>query len=378
MQICIKFHHIGIKISLQTYISNFLRQKRDPYKLFMEGIDFVLSAIQNSEVNWSKVTQDSCKMTKLVGNSNKVYLVQTSLPMTPKNLVFRIFGSGETLDINTNSSIFHRLAENKIAPLIYLETSEYRLEEYLENTRTLGRLECLEPKVAHVISKELKIFHSQDLSDILNSRVPVCLTNVQKWRRLGLSKLSKISNSTRQNEVTQSLDCISSHFYDMYIDILPKGSPIVLSHMDTSFLNFLYNEEKEEIRIIDYDYSGYCYRGFDIAMLLQDIKYDYNYPCYPFYQYSPEAYPGDFILAEYVKAYGEGIDMFIECKQCMIAAHYLWAMWAFTLHEENGEGMDMLGYGLLRFGEFLKGYQEFKDMNNESMRRYAATYFSNP
>ena len=101
----------------------------------MEGVDFVLSVIQTSEVNWSKVTENDCKMTKLVGNSNKVYMVQTSLPLTPKRLIFRVFGSGETLDLQTNSSIFQRLAENKVAPKIYFETSLYRVEEYLEDTR---------------------------------------------------------------------------------------------------------------------------------------------------------------------------------------------------------------------------------------------------
>ena len=342
----------------------------------MEGVDFVLSVIQTSEVNWSKVTENDCKMTKLVGNSNKVYMVQTSLPLTPKRLIFRVFGSGETLDLQTNSSIFHRLAENKVAPKIYLETSLYRVEEYLEDTRNLQQLECLDPQMACRIGKKLKEFHSHDLSDILNSQVPVCITNVQKWRLLGQSVLSKLFHTERGHQVSSALECIGDRFYEMYMDILPKESPVVLAHMDTSFLNFLYKESTEEIYIIDYDYAGYCYRGFDIAMLLQDIKYDYNHPHYPFYQYSPEAYPGDHILAEYVKAYGEGVDMFVECKRCMVAAHYFWAIWAFTLHSENEMGMDMLGYGLLRFGEFLKGYQEFKDSNLESMRRHAAVYFN--
>ena len=342
----------------------------------MEVIDFILSVIQKSELNWNKVTQHECKISKLVGNSNKVYLVETNLPVTPKRLIFRVFGPGETLDLPTNSSIFQRLSQNEIAPQIYLETSEYRLEEYLEDTRTLQQLECLDPLMACRIGKKLKEFHSQDLSDILNSHVPVCITNVQKWRILGQSVLSKLIHTKRQQEVSSALECLNDRFYEMYMDVLPKESPILLSHMDTSFLNFLYKESTEEIYIIDYDYAGYCYRGFDIAMLLQDIKYDYNYPQYPFYRYSPEAYPGDYILAEYVKAYGEGVEMFVECKRCMVATHYFWAVWAFTLHSESERGMDMLGYGLLRFGEFIKGYEDFKNSNLESMRRLASVYFN--
>ena len=340
----------------------------------MEDIEFILSIIQKSAPSWSKVAEDTCKITKLIGNSNNVYLIEASHAIVPKRFIYRIFGSGETLDISTNSIIFHRLSENKLAPKIYDETNEYRLEEYLEDTRNIHRLECLEHGIATKIASALKVFHSQDLSDILDTTTPVCISNAQKWRGLGISNLSKIFNSDRQIEINHALEALAEEYYDNYIDILPKESPLVLTHMDTSFLNFLYREEKGEILIIDYDYAGYCYKSFDIAMLLQDIKYDYNYPQYPFYQYSPESYPGDEILVDYVKSYGGGLEMFIECKRCMIATHYFWAIWAFTLYKENSNGMDMLGYGLSRFREFLEGYKHFKDINLDILKQ-AENYF---
>ena len=356
-------------------IRYFLRQKRGSYKDFMESLDFILQIIQKAEASWDKVTEDSCKIVRLVGNSNRVFLIQTSLPVSPKRFIFRIFGSGETLDVSTSSSILHRLSQNNVSPKIFLETPEYRIEEFLEGTRNLQRLECLEPSIANKIAKKIKEIHDQDLSDILDARTPVCITNVQKWRKLGESVLSKIKDSGRQSEINQALEALGETFYENYLDLLPKESPLVLSHMDTSFLNFLYKEEKEEIFLIDYDYAGYSYRGFDIAILLQDIKYDYNYPEYPFYQYY-RSFPEDEVLSNYVKAYGEGADMFVECKRCMIAAHYFWAIWAFTLYDENSQGMDMLGYGLLRFREFLDGYNNFKDVNMETLKRQAETKLS--
>jgi hypothetical protein len=111
-------------------------------------------------------------------------------------------------------------------------------------------------------------------------------------------------------------------------------------------------------------------------MLLTDVKYDYNHPVYPFYQYQQEAYPGDQILASCVQAYGEGVEMFVECKRCMIASNYLWAMWAFSLYSEDSDGIDMLSYGLLRFSEFIEGYEDFKNKGLEGMRREALPYFA--
>ncbi|OMJ72347.1 hypothetical protein SteCoe_29240 [Stentor coeruleus] len=341
----------------------------------MEEINFVLPVVQKIEGSWNKVTEQNCILTRLVGNSSRVYSLSTSLPITPKRFIFRVFGSAETLDLNANSAIFRRLAENKVAPKIYVETHSYRIEEFLEGTRNLRREEFAHRPIAIKISEKLKEFHSLNLSDLLESSIPVCIRNALKWKKLAEARLDEITETNRFEELQRAKVALSPNFYDMYTDILPKESPIVLAHMDTSFLNILYREEKQEICLIDYDYTGYCYRGFDIAMLLQDIKYDYNYPVYPFYQYTPEVYPGDEVLAMYVKAYGEGVDMFIECKRCMIASHYLWAMWSFSLYDGDQKSMDMLGYGLLRFREFLEGYEEFKNQSIEGMRRQVANYF---
>ena len=84
--------------------------------------------------------------------------------------------------------------------------------------------------------------------------------------------------------------------------------------------------------------------------------------------------PGDQVLVNYVKSYGGGLEMFIECKRCMIATHYFWAIWAFTLYDESSSGMDMLGYGLLRYREFVEGYKQFKDINMDILKQ-AEQYF---
>ena len=113
----------------------------------MDELKNVLSIIQKSESSWNNVDEDSCKMVKLVGNSNKVYMVETSLAITPKRFIFRIFDDGETQDHYSVSRIFHRLAQNCIAPKIYTETEKYRLEEFLDGTRNLQHEEFLQPKI---------------------------------------------------------------------------------------------------------------------------------------------------------------------------------------------------------------------------------------
>lgn len=342
----------------------------------MEAVESILAVVKSSESSWAKVNSESCKVTRLVSNSSRVFLVETSLHIQPKRFIFRVFGSSDTLNLTVASQIVQKLCKYKLAPTVYVETSTYRLEEFLEGFRNLSRSEIVQPRIACKISKKLRELHSLDLSDILDRDSIVCSVNALKWRKLAQSRFEDLSLFSRVEETNQVHEYLSERYLMMFSEVLPKESPIVLAHMDTSFLNVLYQEVKDEVYILDFDYTGYCYRGFDIAMLLTDVKYDYNYPAYPFYEYQEHAYPGDEVLASCVKAYGEGVDMFVECKRCMIASNYLWAMWAFSLYFESSDGMDMLGYGLLRFQEFLDGYEVFKDGGIESIRREALQYFA--
>lgn len=134
--------------------------------------------------------------------------------------------------------------------------------------------------------------------------------------------MPKYINRSRSEEIKQAFEALDQKYLEMFENIQPKGSPEVFGHMDTSTLNFLYVESEDRVVIIDYDYSGYSYRGYDIALLLQDVKYDYNHPQYPFFTYEPGMEPSNEIVAQYVKAYDQGIEMFFEVKRCMIATHY--------------------------------------------------------
>lgn len=334
----------------------------------------ILSIVQNSEDTWRKITVDDFVVTRLTGNSSQVFLLENSIGVSPKYLIFRFFGSADTLDLSSSSLITAKLSKHGLAPKILVETSEYRLEEYLCGYRNLKNSEIRDIQIAEKISIKLKIFHSLDFSDILDPESIVCIKNAEKWRKIAKTNLPESMNS-RAEEVALAISALNKDYYKIFLDILPKTSPIVLSHMDTSYLNFLYQQEKKEVYLLDFDYTGYCYRAFDLAMLLTDIKYDYDSNEFPYFKVDTTSYNTDLLLASCVKAYGEGVEMFIECKQCMVAAHYLWAMWAFSLHNTSQDGLDMLTYGLCRFQEFISSYNQLISTSIETLRAESKSYF---
>lgn len=335
----------------------------------------ILGIVQAVELGWSKVTEENFAISRLTGNSSQVYLLEAGPNVSPKNFIFRFFGSAGTLDINTSSSITLELSKHNLAPKIFLETSAYRLEEYLQGYRSLSISEIREVKIAEKISAKLKFFHSLDFSSFVNPNSIICVENAKKWRKVAQNNFSCINDNERTQEIEQAILALSQEYWNVFEEILPNSSPVVVSHMDTSYLNILYQEEKEEVYLLDFDYTGYCYRGFDLAMLLTDIKYDYNINEYPYFKVDARTNNIDSLLAACVKAYGEGVEMFIECKQCMVASHYLWAMWAFSLYSSSSERFDMLKYGILRFQDFLSSYESLKNTSLDSLKTQSALYF---
>ena len=220
-------------------------------------------------------------------------------------------------------------------------------------------------KIIRKIALKLRQFHSLAISDPPGQKDLVCVENPKKWRKSAKASLfpsrSQVSTiGLSQSESSQIYDALSKEYFEVFLSLLPTSSPIVFSHMDTSYLNFLYNDEKEEVYLLDFDYSGYSYRGFDLAMLLTDLNYDYSHPNPPYFRFLNSNGPGDELLSECVKSYGGDLQMVEECKQCMIACHYIWAMWAFSMLGSNSGAMDMASYGLLRFSEFISNYESYK------------------
>ncbi|XP_045342075.1 choline kinase alpha isoform X12 [Leopardus geoffroyi] len=73
-------------------------------------------------------------------------------------------------------------------------------------------------------------------------------------------------------------------------------SPVVFCHNDCQEGNILMlegreNSEKQKLMLIDFEYSSYNYRGFDIGNHFCEWMYDYNYEKYPFFRANILKYP---------------------------------------------------------------------------------------
>ena len=323
----------------------------------MEKLTKALELCKESLESWSLVQKSSCRLRRLVGSSNYVYLLETEQNVVPKRVIYRVFGSESVIDLEKTSKVFRELSFQNLAPKIYKETPFERIEEFLENTRNIAREQLFSEHFAYKIGTVLKNFHSIDMSGVLSNSESAPSKLAKQWREKAIANLS--SSHSRSEEIQEALKFLEPEHLENFLKLQPCSSPVVFSHLDTSYLNILYKEAEDQVCLIDYDYSDYAFRGFDIAMLLEDLKYDYNYPEYPFFEYDLSFSASDKLVADYVKGYQEGPSMWVEVKCLLIAVNYFWGVWCLALYTESHDSVDMLGMGLLRLRDFEKGYLEY-------------------
>ena len=91
-----------------------------------------------------------------------------------------------------------------------------------------------------------------------------------------------------------------------------------------------------EVKVVDYEYGGYNYRGFDWGNFFCEIACDNFVEHYPGFCLNPDKYPSDEQQKVLLQAYlggraaaaGEVEAMMVEANSFAMASHLFWALWA--------------------------------------------------
>ncbi|XP_058545855.1 choline kinase alpha isoform X9 [Neofelis nebulosa] len=109
-------------------------------------------------------------------------------------------------------------------------------------------------------------------------------------------------------------------------------SPVVFCHNDCQEGNILMlegreNSEKQKLMLIDFEYSSYNYRGFDIGNHFCEWMYDYNYEKYPFFRANVLKYPTKkqqlHFISNYLAAFQNEFENLGNEEKCIIEEEML-------------------------------------------------------
>ncbi|KAF4091547.1 hypothetical protein AMELA_G00038130 [Ameiurus melas] len=270
------------------------------------------------------------------------------------------------------SVMFAILAERQLGPKLYGIFPQGRLEQYVPS-RKLTTEELGNPSLSAEIAEKIAKFHKM--------RMPV--NKEPKWLFGTMGKyMSQVQRLTFTREILHhKFNRLMSYNLPQEMENLrclleSTQSPVVFCHNDLQEGNILLlsakeNIEKQKLMLIDFEYSSYNYRGFDIGNFFCEWMYDYNCDTSPFFKTNIKNYPTkaqqmqffESYLSEYdpeVLNFSEKIQlkikehMFVEVNRFALASHFFWGLWSIIQARLSTIEFGYLDYATARFDAYFE------------------------
>lgn len=278
----------------------------------------------------------------------------------PREVLLRLYGAIlQGVDsLVLESVMFAILAERSLGPQLYGVFPEGRLEQYLPS-RPLKTQELRDPVLSGAIATKMARFHGMEMPFTKEPRwlfgtMERYLKQIQDLPSTSLPQMNLVEMYSLKDEM--------NHLRKL-LDATP--SPVVFCHNDIQEGNILLLSEPDSddnLMLVDFEYSSYNYRGFDIGNHFCEWVYDYTYEEWPFYKARPADYPtreqqllfirhylaevqkGEVLSEEEQKKQEE--DLLIEISRYALASHFFWGLWS-TLQAS----MSTIEFGYLEYAQ---------------------------
>ncbi|MGL5117737.1 MAG: phosphotransferase [Plesiomonas shigelloides] len=268
----------------------------------------------------------------LGGMTNKNYLIT----INNKKYVLRIAGAGTTSIINRyfekiNAKEVSRIGVDK--ELIYFnEETGVKISEYIEKAETLNPETSKKNENLLLTSNLLKKLHTSNIR--FENKFNV-FNEIEKYENL-------IRNKERIYQKYEDYLENRKYIFNLEKILKKNGMIIVACHNDTVPENFIKND-KNEIYLIDWEYSGMNDPMWDLAAHSLESNFG-------------EKEENIFLENYFEKKIKKEDVLRIECYK--ILQDFLWSIWT-ILKEENGEnfgtyGVDRYTRGILKLKEIIK------------------------
>ncbi|KAK2848110.1 hypothetical protein Q7C36_009792 [Tachysurus vachellii] len=347
---------------------------------------------------WRAIKEEDFQITIIRGGlSNKLFLCavpedQRSIGDEPRNVLLRIYGAilqmscnkGESGQSNTEnhfqgaeamvmeSVMFAILAERQLGPKLYGIFPQGRLEQYVPS-RKLTTEELGDPSLSPEIAEKIAKFHKMRMPfnkepKWLFGTMEKYMNQVQRLtftREIQLHKFNQLMSYNLPQEM-ENLRCL--------LESTP--SPVVFCHNDLQEGNILLlsgqeNIEKQKLMLIDFEYSSYNYRGFDIGNFFCEWMYDYNCDTPPFFSINTKNYPTKDQQMQFFQSYLSEYDpelaklseedqlkmkedMLVEVNRFALASHFFWGLWSIIQARLSTIEFGYMDYAKARFDAYFE------------------------
>uniref|UniRef100_A0A8C3VY93 Ethanolamine kinase n=1 Tax=Catagonus wagneri TaxID=51154 RepID=A0A8C3VY93_9CETA len=329
---------------------------------------------------WRGLREDQFHISVIRGGLSNM-LFQCSLPDTlatvgdePRKVLLRLYGAILKMGAEAvvlESVMFAILAERSLGPKLFGIFPQGRLEQFIPSRR-LDTEELSLPDISAEIAEKMARFHGMKMPfnkepKWLFGTMEKYLDQVLRVKFAGGSKVKQLHQLLSYN-LPLELENLRS-----LLESTP--SPVVFCHNDCQEGNILLLEgredsEKQKLMLIDFEYSSYNYRGFDIGNHFCEWMYDYNHERYPFFRANTLKYPSRkqqlHFISNYLAAFqndSENLsneekaaleeDMLLEVNRFALASHFFWGLWSIVQAKISSIEFGYMEYAQARFEAYF-------------------------
>jgi len=296
---------------------------------------------------------------------NRLYRVaiENKHNISPSTLLVRVYGEKTEviIDRSRENNIFAELTQMGFGIKLIGLFDNGRIEQWFDG-RTLSEDDLPNPDIQKAVAKRLSELHNLKVVCVDRTK-PILWDTIFNWYEIAKAcTFSDISKNQQFQSI--GIEKIEGELKNLKLELSKYMSPIVFAHNDCLGANIMIKDSRMEL--IDLEYAGYNYRGFDIG------NHFCEYSGFDFDQFD-DKYPDEKVQRIFLQAYLEAsngfspskmdIDkLYIEVNKFSLASHLFWGLWAIVQAKNSTIDFDFMTYGVQRIQTYFKYKEKFKDL----------------
>jgi ethanolamine kinase len=331
-----------------------------------------------------KKLEDCLTLKKVTGGiTNNLFQISgfiqdvEDVPFDFNSCLVRVFGAEGMIDRDVETCTFAHLANADIAPRYLGRGSNFRVEGWLDRYSPLGVLDLQQRANSEKVAVQMAKLHSFQVPDELkewhDEKKPAVWDQLYAW----LQQAKDITTYKTQGDDARSnrlinLDTIEKELNWVKDNVVPADASVAFCHNDALAANIMKHDETGEVRLIDFEYGGVNFIGFDIANHFNEYAGGTDKKNgEPDYSLLPDEIRQKGFITTYVQARrnlgkksevseDDEVDILLnEVKGFVLVNHLYWGLWAVNQAANEGtESFDYIAFSHHRFQQYLVEKEE--------------------